>query len=69
MRKSGARSHSAGKTAAAGVTAAESSVSTEAAGVAAAKTSVTASVLRTHGHGQEDRERRYGHQATHTRLL
>jgi hypothetical protein len=66
VRKSGARSHSAGEIAAA----AEASVFTEAAGVAATKTSVTsAAALRPDGYSQEEREYRDGHQATHTRLL
>jgi D-aminopeptidase len=70
VRKSGARSHSAGEAAGDATAAAESSVSTEAAAMAATKTTVTsAAALRPHGYGQEERERRDGHQATHTRLL
>jgi hypothetical protein len=57
-------------TEAAPVTATKTGVATEAAPVAAAKTTVTsASALRPHGDSQEKRERRDGHQATHTALL
>jgi hypothetical protein len=43
---------------------------TKATRMAATKTAVTAtSALRPHGHREEKRERRDGHQATHTQLL
>ncbi len=70
VRESGAGSHSIREMASTEVPAAKPSVATEAAPVAAAKTTVTsASALRPHGDSQEKRERRDGHQATHTALL
>ncbi|MFZ1140676.1 MAG: hypothetical protein WAN76_15940, partial [Candidatus Sulfotelmatobacter sp.] len=82
VRESGAGSHSIREmasteattakpsvsTEAAPVTATKPSVATEVAPVAAAKTTTvtSASALRQHGDSQEKRERRDGHQATHT---
>ncbi len=83
-RESGAGSHSAREMAAAHATAAKPSVATEATNVTATKTGVPteatpvtaakttvppASTLRPHGDSQEERERRDGHQATHTCIL
>jgi hypothetical protein len=53
---------------AADVTAAEA-VSRETTGMTTTKTSVTAATLRPQGYGQEESERRYEHQATHTASL
>ena len=61
---------------AAGVTATESSMPTAEARVSTAETRMAATtavassaVLRPHGHREEDRERRDGHQATHTEAI
>ena len=67
--------HSTGEVAAPGMTAGESTaVATARARVSGETTAmsasgVTAAVLRPQGHSQEERERRNGHQATHTQLL
>ena len=52
-----------------GMSAAEAGVSTTKSAVAAATAVTSSAMLRPHRHSEEKRERRDGHQATHTRVI